>query len=379
MSKCEFNMVAHSSVLSHKKLSNAAKLLYVWICSKRVDEEYKTISWGENDQDVGYCQKSNKFFSEKMGKGETYISQLITELEEAGFLYIKRKNIGGRNYRRMWVTPDRITQEPPSAIGKSADTTLGYNSNRLRPGLKVSSPIAEDHIKEDYQEYYQEDVVSVPTDSNSQVESELKSDGYILAKALLEMIRRNKKFYSRIARYVSPEKEENTLRGWAKEIDLLLTRDAVPYDEAVRVLKWCHKDEFWQGQILSGGKFRKQFETLKNQMDGGSSGRFGQPDDHPEITEKIIEAYRWLINNSKWKPAHYQVPKFIEAAERVIAFIDIHNDRDLSTDELIGYLKNCLQEHYREKGDMVHPGNMNSGYTWDVLLPQYLENVIGAL
>lgn len=99
---CTFNMVAHRSVLGHAKLSNSAKLLYVWICSTRVDAKHKSVSWGEGDIDAGFSQKTNSYFAEKMGKGETYISQLIRELEDIGFIYIKRRNISGRNYRRIW-------------------------------------------------------------------------------------------------------------------------------------------------------------------------------------------------------------------------------------------------------------------------------------
>jgi hypothetical protein len=380
MSKCEFNMIAHSSVLSHRELSNAAKLLYVWICSKRVDAEHKSVSWGENDQDAGFCQKTNEFFADKMGKKKTYISRLLSELETAKFIYIKRKNINGCTHRRIWCTPETciMDEKATCTIGKSDKSAFTYRSKGVDSEVNARLPIDQSYIEEDYQKDYQEDVVKVATTSD-EVQVEAETDGYILASALLALIRKNKKFYSRIAKHFTPEKEEKSLRRWAKDFDLLLTRDARDYDEAVEVLKWCQKDEFWQGQILSGGKFRKQFETLKNQMDGGSCGRFREPDDHPEITEKIIAAYGWLINNSQWKPHKGQMPKFIEAAERVIAFIDLHNDRGLTVDELIGYLKSALQEAYREKGEMVHPGNMKSDYTWDVIMPQYLETVIGAL
>jgi hypothetical protein len=375
-------MVAHSSVLSHKKLSNAAKLLYVWICSKRVDAEHKSVSWGEDDKDSGFCQKTNEYFSDKMGKGETYISQLIAELEKVGFIFIKRKNIQGRTYRRIWCTPETISgdEKPPSAITKSEYTDLGYRSTRLSPEVNAPLAIAEGHIVEGLsREDYQEDVVEAATTSEETQIAEPKTDGYILASALLNLIRKNKKHYSKIARHVSTEKdEENTLSRWAKDFDMLLTRDAIAFDEAVNVLKWCQKDTFWQGQILSGNKFRKQYETLQHAMNGGSTGGYGLPDEHPEVTEKVVKAYGWLINNPQWKPNRYQMPKFIEAAERVVAFID-DRGRGLTVDELVTYLRDCLQKHYREKDEIVHPGNMKSDYTWDVLIPQYLENIIGAL
>jgi len=303
----------------------------------------------------GYSWATNGYLAKLTGVSERQIQRIVQSLDKSGHI---RVELDEKRDRKIYLGTTQMTCRGTTQVSGGYDTdVVPYKEEEQ---VKETGKVEEG---------------TTTTKSEDRVET----DGYILASALLGFIRRNKKFYSRIARFFSPEKEEDSLRRWAKDFDLLLTRDAVPYDEAVKVLKWCQKDEFWQGQILSGGNFRKHFDSLKHAMNGGSTGACGLPDENPEITKKIIEAYGWLINNSKWKPARYQVPKFIEAAERVVAFIDIHNDRGLSADELIGYLKNCLQEHYREKGDMVHPGNMNSGYTWDVLLPQYLENVIGAL
>lgn len=303
----------------------------------------------------GYCWASNKYLAEMNGVSERHIQRMLKDLENHEFIRIE---LDSKRNRRIYLGTTCMSCRGTTCMSGGHDLdVVPYNKD------EQVNQISE--------------VEDATTESEVQVEAE--TDGYILACALLKLIRRNKKFYTRIARFFSPEKEEEGLRRWAKDFDLLLTRDAVPFNEAVEVLKWCQKDEFWQGQILSGGNFRKHFETLKHAMAGGSTGGFGLPDEHPDITEKVVKAYGWLINNSKWKPKQYQIKKFIDAAERVVAFIDIHNDRGLTVDELIGYLKSCLQEHYREKGDMVYPGNMGNDYTWGVLLPQYLENVIGAL
>jgi len=305
----------------------------------------------------GYCWAKNKYLAEAHGITERSVRQYLTNLEEAGYIEIHDR---ANQNRKISVVAWKHSSGP-------GGTTV--------PGRVEAQFRAYKKEEEDKRKGKADDAA---TDSEDRVET-AKTDGYILASALLALIRKNKKFYSRIARFFSPEKEEGSLCRWARDFDLLLTRDARDYDEAVAVLKWCQKDDFWQGQILSGDKFRKQYDTLVHAMNGGSTGNFGLPDENPEITSKLVEAYGWLINNSQWKPHKGQMPKFIEAAERVIAFIDLHNDRGLTVDELIGYLKSALQEAYREKGEMVHPGNMKSDYTWDVIMPQYLENVIGAL
>ena len=50
--------------------------------------------------------------------------------------------------------------------------------------------------------------------------------------------------------------------AWVREADLLLRKDGRACDEAVRVLRWALDDEFWKANIMSMGKFRKQYSTL---------------------------------------------------------------------------------------------------------------------
>lgn len=50
---------------------------------------------------------------------------------------------------------------------------------------------------------------------------------------------------------------------WRTEARLLLDRDEIPFDEAVRVLDWCQRDNFWRGNILSLPKFREKFTQLQ--------------------------------------------------------------------------------------------------------------------
>ncbi|MDO5535458.1 MAG: hypothetical protein Q4F65_12525, partial [Propionibacteriaceae bacterium] len=50
---------------------------------------------------------------------------------------------------------------------------------------------------------------------------------------------------------------------WRNEARLLLDRDEVPFDEAMRVLDWCQSDQFWKSNILSMPKFREKFAALQ--------------------------------------------------------------------------------------------------------------------
>ena len=58
------------------------------------------------------------------------------------------------------------------------------------------------------------------------------------------------------------------VQAWSRDADLLLRVDKRDPDEAEAVLRWCQADSFWKANILSMGKFRKQYDQLKLKMRG---------------------------------------------------------------------------------------------------------------
>lgn len=52
------------------------------------------------------------------------------------------------------------------------------------------------------------------------------------------------------------------LPSWITAARLLIEKDGVPEDEAMRVIDWCQRDEFWRCNILSMPKFRQQYPRL---------------------------------------------------------------------------------------------------------------------
>jgi len=53
------------------------------------------------------------------------------------------------------------------------------------------------------------------------------------------------------------------------EADRLLRIDRVPLDQALEVLRFALADDFWKQNILSMGKFREKFETLRLRFEVG--------------------------------------------------------------------------------------------------------------
>ena len=64
---------------------------------------------------------------------------------------------------------------------------------------------------------------------------------------------------------------------WRTEARLLLDKDGIEFDEAVRVLDWCQQDSFWMPNILSMPKFREKFAQLqiKSRQSAKTSGTRG--------------------------------------------------------------------------------------------------------
>jgi hypothetical protein len=61
---------------------------------------------------------------------------------------------------------------------------------------------------------------------------------------------------------VVPKSKPPNFKSWANDIRLMRERDNHTFAEITRVFEWANKDPFWQQNILSPGKLRKQFASL---------------------------------------------------------------------------------------------------------------------
>jgi hypothetical protein len=76
-----------------------------------------------------------------------------------------------------------------------------------------------------------------------------------LAKILWKYVQQN-----------DPSMKQPNLDNWANTIRLMMERDNREGKEIQEVILWATKDSFWCKNILSADKLRKQFSTLKIQM-----------------------------------------------------------------------------------------------------------------
>jgi len=106
------------------------------------------------------------------------------------------------------------------------------------------------------------------TDTDSETDSETEKsvasdDARRLADLLASLIR------GRLPKARVP----GALDRWAADIDKIARVNGHTWPEIERVMRWSQADSFWQSNILSGAKLRKQFDTLDAQSRRPATGR----------------------------------------------------------------------------------------------------------
>ena len=105
--------------------------------------------------------------------------------------------------------------------------------------------------------------VEVKVEPQVEVEPQVKTittcpDSLRLSGLLASLILMNKPDY----RELQNGNKEATITRWAKDISLMLRRDARDIGQIEEVIIWSQKDNFWYTNILSAEKLRKQFDKL---------------------------------------------------------------------------------------------------------------------
>ncbi len=66
----------------------------------------------------------------------------------------------------------------------------------------------------------------------------------------------------------NPNHKRPNLQAWAKDVDRMIRLDDRAVEDIRRVVEWCQGDTFWQNNILSTAKLRKNFDQLLLKMGG---------------------------------------------------------------------------------------------------------------
>lgn len=82
--------------------------------------------------------------------------------------------------------------------------------------------------------------------------------------------------------YRNPNHKKPNIQTWAKDIDRMIRLDHRTPEDIRAVIEWCQADSFWQNNILSTAKLRKQFDQLVLKM--------GNPAPEPKNSPRSVHA-----------------------------------------------------------------------------------------
>lgn len=100
------------------------------------------------------------------------------------------------------------------------------------------------------------------------------SDELRLSRLLLDLILSRK-----------PDLKQPDLQRWASHVDRMLRLDGRSPEAVEAVIRWCQRDDFWQNNILSTVKLRRQFDQLdlKRRADNSGAGARAGRSDYDEM------------------------------------------------------------------------------------------------
>lgn len=89
------------------------------------------------------------------------------------------------------------------------------------------------------------------------------------------------------------DRREKSIKKWAEAIDKLNRINGHSWKVIEETMLWSQNDDFWQSNILSGDKLRKQFDMLQARMQQNTDQSAGSPDmSQEEYDRKTAEMER---------------------------------------------------------------------------------------
>jgi len=223
------------SISQSKKLAllktDGARLLYTWLIP---------------NADVNGCFSGDpqvikgQIFT-RLNHSYRIVELYLQDLENIGLII--RYEVSGD---RFLYLPDFVDKQPslkPEREGKPTIPLPTPEQLQSKSGLNPSySPLSK--VKESKEE------VKESKEAFSQNSSEFR-----LAFHLFNLILKRK-----------PTFKKPNMKDWAKQIDLMIRIDKRKPNDILNVILWCQSDPFWQNNILSTAKLRKQFDQLELKM-----------------------------------------------------------------------------------------------------------------
>lgn len=151
-----------------------------------------------------------------------------------------------------WGTPSGTPSETPSDTpgegGPKASTRGRAPASRAHSPAPAPAPAPEEASGAEAGDHEQEDAEPSASDETSP-----RLDVERVCQHLAAVIEKG------------GGKKPRITKTWRNDVRLLLDVDDVTPEQAVAAIDWAHGDDFWQAHILSPGKLRAKYETLRRQ------------------------------------------------------------------------------------------------------------------
>lgn len=233
----------------------------------------KTMGWGKRTDGIAYSQ-----FVDALSMSRNTVIKSVKKLVNLGIIDVVKtvKNNGSAGYNFYSFSDDFINKSNAPHLGGSAGDALGGSAGDAlgvvqemhpqdKPINKIKSSCPN---KVGTQEGAQADADGFAPDTEVADSSVKTKSPKKKACDDGENIRLAKMMYGRLD-LIRPGMKQPNLKSWAEVFRKMRALDGRTPEEIREVFVWANGDEFWQSNILSPDKLRKQFDQLAIKMKNG--------------------------------------------------------------------------------------------------------------
>ena len=226
-----------------------------WQCLEAVI--WLTYGWNKKQDRV-----TNTVISELTGLSDSHVSDAIKLLAARGIIFSHKhgvmKTVGMNTELSAWILDKPKTGKlfPKTGISfpESEKTfpetvdTQDYNKNNIKRSSSRNSEESRNKKTQEFLSRHPEaaDGIYTPSGKSWGTANDLKAARWIFDKALT----------------VNASLSEPNWVEWANTIRLMRLQDKRTHYEICELFKWANEDDFWQENILSPSKLRKQWDPL---------------------------------------------------------------------------------------------------------------------
>lgn len=211
----------------------------------------KTYGWQKKEAPI-----SLREFSEATGITESNVAKILKRLKSEKLINA-RKEKGGRKtiysfnkYYKNWKGSETIQKD-------SFEKTETIQNDNLKLSKRIVSTIKNDSFDNVTPIIVKDNINTIKDNSRKSQKQTFdnRSIPFILSDILLLFINH------RNGNFKKPD-----IQKWAYEVDKMIRLDKRSPCGIMNVICWSQSDEFWQNNILSTAKLRKQYDQLEMKM-----------------------------------------------------------------------------------------------------------------